>query len=178
MASERVRGNDIGPTGMAVAENIARVRKSQQVSLQELERRLDHLGRRISFSGLSKIERGQKRVDVDDLMAISIALDVAPNALLLPIGEPGEKVQVTGALGSLGLFWHWVTADSTPFSRDNRAFIARSLPYWMDEPSPALTWFGRLELSMAKGEEDEVLVNVIEFAKKDRSDVDWDRGRS
>ena len=44
--TERVRGNDIGPTGITVGENISRVRKSQQISLQALEARLSEIGRK------------------------------------------------------------------------------------------------------------------------------------
>ena len=155
MASERVRGNDIGATGAAVASNIARVRKSQQVSLQELEARLVALGRRISFSGLSKIERGARRVDVDDLMAIAVALDVSPLGLLLPVDqEPGETIEVTGARGSLALFWMWALGGSTPFTRDDRAFVARSVPWWLEETGGDIEWHGQLKLGIALGTEE------------------------
>lgn len=43
-------------------------------------------------SGISKIENGERKVDVDDLVALAVALDVSPVALLLP-AEPGEGGQ-------------------------------------------------------------------------------------
>lgn len=155
MANERVRGNDIGATGETVAANLARVRKSQQISLQDLEQRLIALGRRISFSGLSKIERGERRVDVDDLMALAIALDVSPLGLLLPVDqEPAALVETSGARGSLALFWKWVLGESTPFSRDDRAFTARSVPWWLEETGGEIEWFGDLELRMGRSGEE------------------------
>lgn len=155
MASERVRGNDVGATGETVAANISRVRKGQQISLQELETRLVALGRRISFSGLSKIERGERRVDVDDLMAIAVALDVSPLGLLLPVDrEPGEIVEASGARGGLALFWMWALGEKTPFTRDDRAFTARSVPWWLEEPGGDIEWHGELNLAMAQGDEE------------------------
>jgi transcriptional regulator with XRE-family HTH domain len=177
MANERVRGNDVGPTGRTVGANIARVRKGQQMSLGALEARLAELGRRISLSGLSKIENGDRRVDVDDLMAIAIALDVTPNGLLLPTGEPGDIAEVTGARGSVGLFWQWAGAESTPFSRDKRAFVVRSLPYWMDDPAPSMTWYGSLTLSMGVGGGDPEKIETHKYTAKTPAEVDWDRVR-
>lgn len=168
MANERVRGNDIGPTGRTVANNIARARKSQQISLQELEERLIQVGRRISFSGLSKIERAERRVDVDDLMAIAVALDVSPLGLLLPVDrEPATLIEATGARGSLALFWMWALAESTYFSRDDRAFVARSLPWWLEESGANVEWDEDLELSIGKGgDELQQVLRILNYANK------------
>lgn len=59
--------------------------------MRELSRRLSKLGRPILPSGITKIEQGQRRIDVDDLMALAVALEVTPTRLLLgpppPINE-------------------------------------------------------------------------------------------
>ena len=52
------------------------------MSLQELSDRLTQVGRPILPSGLSKIESGDRRVDVDDLVGIAAALGVMPDRLL------------------------------------------------------------------------------------------------
>ena len=41
------------------------------------------LGRPILPSGITKIEQGKRRVDVDDLVALAVALEVTPTRLLL-----------------------------------------------------------------------------------------------
>lgn len=117
-------------TGETVAANIARVRKSQQMSLQRLEAILTTLEHRISFSALSKIENRARKVDVDDLMAIAVALNVSPGSLLLPFGGPAEEVSITGGHDSVGLIWEWAFAQEEIIADDRRAFQARSLPSW------------------------------------------------
>lgn len=173
--TERVRGNDIGPTGITVGENISRVRKSQQISLQALEARLSEIGRKISLSGLSKIENGDRRVDTDDLMAIAIALDVTPLGLLLPIDEPGAVVDVTGARGSVGAFWGWAMGDGPHFTRDGRAFMARSFPWWLDQDG-SIDWYGELELVLGVDGEEPKTVRRITYAAQTPEEVNWRSG--
>lgn len=50
----------------------------------ELSRKLAEMGREIPPLGLRRIETGERRVDVDDLVALALALDLSPLALLLP----------------------------------------------------------------------------------------------
>jgi transcriptional regulator with XRE-family HTH domain len=73
---------DQGETGHLVAANLRRLREEQHVSLHELSVRLAAFGRRILPSGLSKIEQGTRRVDVDDLVALADALGTVPSRLL------------------------------------------------------------------------------------------------
>ena len=73
---------ELGTSGHAVRANIRRIRELQKMSLQDVSDRLTRLGRPIARSGLSKIESGDRRVDVDDLVAIAAALSVTPNRLL------------------------------------------------------------------------------------------------
>jgi hypothetical protein len=78
---------DLGVFGLAVATNVRRFRGD--TSYAELSRRLEEVGRPIPPLGLRHLEAGNRRVDVDDLFALGMALDVAPLALLLP--EPGGR---------------------------------------------------------------------------------------
>ena len=48
----------------------------------ELDAALATVGRPIIQSGISKIENGSRRVDVDDLVALALALGTTPHALL------------------------------------------------------------------------------------------------
>ncbi len=58
------------------------LREGKRLSLQDLSDRLAAIGRPILPSGLSKIELGHRRVDVDDLEALAFALETVPGRLL------------------------------------------------------------------------------------------------
>jgi hypothetical protein len=57
-----------------------------------LSDRLAEVGRPIVPSGLSKIELGNRRVDVDDLTALAAALDTIPNDLLYEPEQAPEGI--------------------------------------------------------------------------------------
>jgi transcriptional regulator with XRE-family HTH domain len=112
---------DLGPIGVAVAANIERLRKSQNLSYAELSRRLDALGRPIASLGLTRIRARERRVDVDDLVALALALGVSPTTLLLPYsdasteaGAADGKARVTdrGEQYPLSQVWRWFVAES------------------------------------------------------------------
>jgi transcriptional regulator with XRE-family HTH domain len=72
-----------GEVGHVVAAQVRLLREEKRLSLQALSRRLKALGRPILPSGLSKIEQGDRRVDVDDLVALAAALETVPSMLLM-----------------------------------------------------------------------------------------------
>lgn len=84
MAAKKI---DLGGTGETVKENVKRLRGGMQY--KELSERLSKVGRPIPPLGLRRIEAGERRVDVDDLMALAVVFDVSPLALLLP--ENGSR---------------------------------------------------------------------------------------
>jgi len=88
---------EIGPTGLQTARNVERLRTSLGMSQRRLAEILTALGRPTPTTALSKIERGERRVDVDDLAAIAVALGVSPATLLLPPVADATATQVTGA---------------------------------------------------------------------------------
>lgn len=123
-----------GPTAERVAENIKTLRRERGMDLADVSKRMGELGQPVSVSGLSKVELGQRRVDVDELVALAIALDVSPNRLLLP-GEASDDVVflTTEAQAESSVAWKWAAGDSplpTPgtfdvddvsrFGRENR----------------------------------------------------------
>jgi transcriptional regulator with XRE-family HTH domain len=112
---------DLGPVGVAVAANIERLRESQNLSYAKLSKQLDQLGRPIAPLGLTRIRDLQRRVDVDDLIALALALGVSPTTLLLPhsdasteAGAAGAKAPVTdgGEQYPLSQVWRWFVAQS------------------------------------------------------------------
>lgn len=73
---------EIGAAGARVAENIAAFRRRSEMSTRELSAALSHLGRPVPPSGITRIEQGVRRVDVDDLVAFSKALGFSVKALM------------------------------------------------------------------------------------------------
>jgi transcriptional regulator with XRE-family HTH domain len=93
---------DQGETGHLVAANLRRLREEQHLSLHDLSVRVAALGRPILPSGLSKIEQGTRRVDVDDLVALADALRTVPSGLLrgrdLPSDTQHEEIREEAVL--------------------------------------------------------------------------------
>ena len=102
-------GNPLGPTGERVMRNVERLRKQQRMTYRELSEDLRVLGRPIPELGLARIERGKRRVDADDLVALALVLRVTPNTLLMPVGASDEvRADLTDAVGDEEwLVWRW-----------------------------------------------------------------------
>jgi transcriptional regulator with XRE-family HTH domain len=106
MATQRIKR---GPTAVTVASNVQRVMKARSLSYEALSRKLGEVGRPILATGLVKIVNGTRRVDVDDLMALAVALRVNPSTLLLPATTgTDETYDLTGAAGiPAHQVWDW-----------------------------------------------------------------------
>lgn len=103
-----------GPTAKTVRENIERGRKSKDLTWAQMSRFLSQRGRPIAPLGLRRIEEGQRRVDVDDLMAIAIVLNVTPYDLLLPPVASTGTVDISGAQQKTSAeVWAWAL-DNAP----------------------------------------------------------------
>jgi transcriptional regulator with XRE-family HTH domain len=81
-----------GPVSQQVSHNVSELRRKRGMSLTALSEEMSRVGRPILSTGLSKIETGERRVDVDDLVALALALGVSPARLLLP-GREGPVVE-------------------------------------------------------------------------------------
>lgn len=136
-----IKKNPLGPTGHTVRENILRYRTRLNLGYADLARRLEALGRPIPVLGLSRIERGERRVDVDDLMALAVALGVAPTSLLLPdTSDSDAAVTATGIDGTAADLLGWFRLHTPSahigkpagqrFVRDAIRFIADARPRW------------------------------------------------
>lgn len=76
------RRNPPGQTGERVRVNIAHFREARGMTMLGLSERLKQLGRPIPPLGISRLENGDRRVDVDDLMALAEALDLPYQRIL------------------------------------------------------------------------------------------------
>lgn len=71
-----------GPVGIGVGEKIRTVRRERKLTLEALSDRIAELGRTLDISALARMEKGQRRIDVDDLMVLADALEIPPSQLL------------------------------------------------------------------------------------------------
>lgn len=94
MADKKIPQNGTGET---VRVNFKRLRGGMQY--KELAQKLEAIGRPIPTLGLRRIEAGERRVDVDDLMALAVVFDVSPLTLLLP--ADGSRVLASPMTGVL-----------------------------------------------------------------------------
>ncbi|GAA3900048.1 hypothetical protein GCM10023084_60670 [Streptomyces lacrimifluminis] len=76
------RSLEIGPAGKRTARTIEILRTERGLAQRELAARVTALGRPMSNTMLSRIERAQRRCDIDDLVALAQALRISPLALL------------------------------------------------------------------------------------------------
>jgi 8-oxo-dGTP pyrophosphatase MutT (NUDIX family)/transcriptional regulator with XRE-family HTH domain len=138
-----------GPTGSRLAGNVRALREARRLNQPQLASRMDAVGAPIHASAISKIEQRERRVDVDDLIALAIALDTTPNRLLLP-GHASETEPVELApevtLPALDA-WKWATGeeplpagyappDRQMLVRDDREryFTRENQPHNLPEP--------------------------------------------
>ncbi|GAB3616593.1 hypothetical protein GCM10027416_11500 [Okibacterium endophyticum] len=82
----------------AVGDGIARYREIRRLSRDELSYALSTAGHDLDVDDLRLIEQGGAIVTADDLVAVSVVLDVSPAVLLshVPAGRPAEEPLGTG----------------------------------------------------------------------------------
>lgn len=89
MSERPRRANSIGAVGNQVRANLAHIRQSRGLSTTALAAKATALGRPMHATGITKIEKGVRRVDVDDLAALASVLGVTPAQLLEPPTDCG-----------------------------------------------------------------------------------------
>ena len=123
----------LGVTGKTMMKNLKRARG--EMTYAELARRLEALGRAIPPLGLRRMEAGERRVDVDDLMALAMVLGVSPLTLLLPRGDQSDTNDFGGEAIRSDVLWQWAIGERPLDGGDPRRFQADSLPQWLDVQS-------------------------------------------
>jgi transcriptional regulator with XRE-family HTH domain len=112
------KSKEPGPSARRVAENVRLLRHARKdtVTTAELSRRLTALGQPIPDTGITKTEQGTRRVDVDDLVALAVALGVTPNTLLLPdvdyVGGTDFHDLTPAVNGTAGHLWEWAQGET------------------------------------------------------------------
>jgi transcriptional regulator with XRE-family HTH domain len=136
MASMVGREPDIGNTAWAVGRNVTRLRESQNLTYTQLSERLkQQCDWSINAVGIRRIEDLQRRVTVDDLIALALALGVSPITLLMPDTKLEDQfVQITGVGDRVraSALWEWLSAENA-LPSDERVpvmFHAVAWPAW------------------------------------------------
>lgn len=113
-ATSDPRASGWGPTSRQVAANLARIRQARGLSTTRLAAALEDLGQPIPPTGITRIEKGQRRVDTDDLVALALALNVSPLTLLLPPRNGQELAALTSACEvTARTAWKWGKGEQT-----------------------------------------------------------------
>ncbi|WP_327662453.1 MULTISPECIES: helix-turn-helix domain-containing protein [unclassified Streptomyces] len=101
-----------GPAASEVAKNIQLVRKARQLKQSDVSKRLKAAGRPMLPTVVSKVERGERRIDVDDLVAFGRALGVPPALLLYPLGSEAEVEILPGQTVSTWAAYRWFVGEA------------------------------------------------------------------
>lgn len=85
-----------GPASKIVRKNVRRLRGGRTYAATVRDMR-ELAGHSIHEVVLKRIESGERRIDVDDLIALALAFQVTPAELLLDHGDnPDELVEISG----------------------------------------------------------------------------------
>lgn len=79
-----------------VSASLARLRQEQRLTYTEISARLTALGQPIPTIGLTRIEKGERRVDIDEVVALAQVFNVPPIMLMFPIGMAEETELLPG----------------------------------------------------------------------------------
>jgi transcriptional regulator with XRE-family HTH domain len=126
-----------GATANTVSANVRRLRSKQNLGLRGLSKLLGEVGRPLTHSAVDQIEKGTRRVDVDDLMALAAVFDVPPITLLMPeTSKRDELVKVTGIPRRVkaGAVWDWLRGLLDP-DAENFGWRIEATPPWARKDS-------------------------------------------
>lgn len=167
----------LGVTGRQVARNIRWYREISELSYSALASRLENLGHRIPVLGLRRIEANARRVDVDDLMALAVALETSLIDLLFR-----SSVEAEGEGTGTGLPQEVNDHEAKAWARGETGLSARQRErYWTARASSLeqeLQWrsdraVGAEEEAAAKPDDD-ILRRIAVIASQDVGAVNRD----
>jgi|SRR5271157_643503 len=130
-----------GTTAEVVGANVKRLRSARNLGLRALSNKVGNgeTGRPLlRHSAINQIEKGTRRVDVDDLTALAIALDTSPIGLLMPADTPDGANDPTKMVALTGMntkvtadkLWLWLRGEASVTSRSAMSVIANTQPRW------------------------------------------------
>lgn len=134
-----------GPPSEVVGERVKQARKRRGWKATQLAERCAEVGASdLTAQAIANIENGRKdretqrrrrHVTVDELLALALALDVAPVHLLTPLDEGGYWVTKTRGI-KVGLVRHWIRGTEPPPKGDRRVFFSEVPEQEFEMPTP------------------------------------------
>jgi hypothetical protein len=165
------------------------------MSVRDLSARMSELGRPLLPSGITKLEKGQRRVDVDELVTLAVALGVNPSRLLLPAEAGDQDVPLTPTLTVPGwAAWQWADgfaplptrskAEGYNTEGDREDFLMHSRPaeFRRQEQHPLIRAVHSLRFSAwrvvaqaTRADRDpKTLESTLSYARRDLQRVTWE----
>ena len=129
----------MGPAGKVLAANISRIRKFRGLTFAELSARTDEIGNPIAILGLRRIERGERRVDFDDLLTLAVALRTAPVDLMSPAYTDTVPYPIGSSEYGSRTVHHWITGQGALYQGSNRLVSPAPYPR-LAELEELLSW--------------------------------------
>lgn len=87
----------VGPVGENLIRAVQQLRRLRGMTYKQLSAALEAAGRPIFPLGLSRLEKAERRVDVDELVAFASVFGVAPAELLAPGDIPADHPAILAA---------------------------------------------------------------------------------
>lgn len=177
MAGQKI---DVGASGSTVAENLKRLREQQKMTYAEVSRKLEAVQRSISPLAVRRMEEGARRVDVDDLVSLSVVLNVAPVTLLMPnTASKDELVSATG-LADLAAreLWGWIRAEEKIGRAKNAIEVIEHVqlvaPHWRSQEyiqgALKLTELSLAEMKAKRGDREDLEALLAEYRDNNGDD--------
>lgn len=100
----------MGDVAAAVGGNVERIRHIRNMTGKDLSGKLADLGVSMSVATVSEIERSKRKVSVNELLVLAVALNTSIIDLLMPPDGDTLSVAVGNELGVDDLYW-WLRGD-------------------------------------------------------------------
>ena len=113
------------------AQRVREARNRLNWKQTDLANELDRLGYPMDRTTIARLENNDRKVSLNDFMAICIALSISPLHMLIPVEEEGEEAQQIAAapeyLVDRAAMARWVKGDMNLPGMDAASF-ARQMP--------------------------------------------------
>lgn len=139
------------PASAVAAERIRKARGERGLTQGDLADAVTELGHPMHQSAIAKIEAGQRKITLDDLLVLAVALDVPPPLLFLPIDTEEDLALTPKKTAYSWRVWEWLHGEEPlPWS---------STRVWAQGAEPALLY---AEVRDAQKAANRVLLNIRE----------------